>query len=152
MVAPAILTFDVTAFRVQFPAFMNPVMFPDATLQLYWDNATVYVSDVGNFGRLQDTSRQYALNLMTAHLTALSVIVAKGQVPNIVSASTIDKISVTLEPPPVKTEWQWWLCTTPYGQGLLALLQGRSVGGFYIGGSAPLAAFRGPGYFPGCLW
>ena len=149
-VNPAILTFDVTSFRAQFPAFMNPTMFPDATLQLYWNNATAYVSDVGNFGRLQGTDRQLALNLMTAHLTAISVLIANGQIPNIVDASTIDKISVTLLPPPVKTEWQWWLCTTPYGQSLLALLQGRSIGGYFVGGSPQRAAFQSPFWGGGC--
>lgn len=138
----AILTFDVAAFRLEFPAFGNPAQFSNMTLQGYWDFATQYVSDVANFGSLKGAGRQLALNLMTAHLTALSVVIASGQVPYLVQASTIDKISVTLTPPPIKNQWQWWLSTTPYGAALLALLQVRSVGGFYIGGRPELAAFR----------
>lgn len=138
-----ILIFNVTQFRTQFPAFANSNQFPDTTLQLYWNNAICYVSPIACFGSLQGDCRQFAINLMTAHLTALSVIVAGGQLPGIVDSATIDKISVNLMDPPVNNEWQWWLCTTPYGQQLLALLQGRSTGGFYIGGSNQLSAFKG---------
>jgi hypothetical protein len=137
-----ILTFDVTLFRQQFPVFANATAYPDAMLQMYWDMAVCYVTDVGNYGWLQGNCRQLAINLMTAHLTALSVIVAGGQVPGLVQSATIDKVSVSLTPPPLKNQWQWWLSTTPYGQQLLALLQNRSVGGWYIGGRPELAAFR----------
>lgn len=146
------LTFDVDAFRVQFPAFANPVMFPDATLELYWGNATCYVSnEYSGCSLLQGDCRQYAINLMTAHLTAISVLVQNGQTPGIVDGSTIDKVTVSLLPPPVKSQWQWWLSTTPYGAALLALLQGRSVGGFYIGGSPQRAAFGYQGGYP-CVY
>lgn len=141
------LVFDVAAFRVQFPAFANVVTFPDATLQMYWDQATSYVSDNGSYGALQGVNRQLALNLMTAHLTAISVIVAGGQTPGIVQNATIDKITVGLVPPPVPNEWRWWLNTTPYGQQLLALLEVNSVGGFYIGGLPELLSFRKFGGF-----
>lgn len=138
----AILTFDVTEFRTSFPAFADPAKYPTVTLQMYWDNATCYVSDIGNYGSLQGRCRQYAINLMTAHLAALATLIASGQTPSIVQNSAIDKISVGLTPPPLKNQWQWWLMTTPYGQQLQALLQTRSVGGFYIGGRGELAAFR----------
>ncbi|OWK47571.1 hypothetical protein FRUB_01270 [Fimbriiglobus ruber] len=39
------------------------------------------------------------------------------------TGATIDKISVTLEPPPAPNAWQYWLQSSPYGQQLLALLQ-----------------------------
>ena len=142
MIAPVIIEFDVTLFREQFPAFASVATFPDARLQMYWDNATCYVSDVGNYGWLQGRCRRLAINYMTAHLTALSVLIAAGQTPGLVQNSAIDKISVGLTPPPLKNQWQWWLSTTPYGQELLALLQTRSTGGWYIGGRPELAAFR----------
>src|ERR1700685_802222 len=96
---PIILTFDVTLFRQQFPAFSNATNFPDATLQMYWDLATCYISDV-NCGVLNGSCRQKAINLMTAHLTQISVIVRTNPTtsgtPKVVTGSTIDKISVTL--------------------------------------------------------
>lgn len=143
----ATLTFDVTAFRLQFPAYADATLFPDATLQMYWDNATCYIDDNGSYGWLQGTCRQLALNLMTAHLVALSVIVAAGQVPGLMQTATIDKVSVGLTPPPLKNQWGWWLSLTPYGQQLWALLQVNSVGGFYTGGAPELAAFRRIGGF-----
>lgn len=142
MITPAILTFDVTAFRLLFPAFANASLFPDATLQMFWDSATCYISDVGNFGALQGKCRQYSINLMTAHLAQLSTIIAAGQVPGLMQSATIDKITVSLTPPPVANQFKWWLNLTAYGQQLLALLQIRSAGGFYYGGVPELAGFR----------
>ena len=137
-----ILTFDVTAFRTSFPVFADSTQFPNAQLQMYWDQATAYMSDVANYGWLQTTSRQLGLNLLTAHLTALSVIILSGQVPNLMQTATIDKVSVGLTPPPIPNQWQWWLNQTGYGQQLLSLLQANSVGGFYVGSLPELSAFR----------
>lgn len=133
--------FDVDEFREQFPAFADEDAFPDATLQQYWNAATCYITPV-DFCWLQNDCLQLALNLMTAHLTALSALIAQGQTPGYEQSATIDKISVTLTPPPNKNQWQWWLSTTPYGMQLLALLQAKSAGGFYIGGLPETAAFR----------
>lgn len=135
------ITFDVTLFRQLFPAFADPILFPDATLQQFWNSATCYISDQ-DYGFLNGDCRLQALNLMTAHLTALSVIIAKGQVPYIVQGATIDKVTLSLVPPPVKNEWRWWLFTTPYGQQLYSLLFVTGVGGFYIGGLPERSAFR----------
>lgn len=136
-----VITFNVTEFRASFPAFASEAAFPTPTLQGYWDSATCYISDV-NYGRLKGSCRAQALNLMTAHLAALSVLIANGQTPALVQGSTVDKISVTLTPPPFKNQWQWWLALTPYGAQLFALLQVKSVGGMYIGGLPETSAFR----------
>ena len=137
----SVIIFDPAAFRVQFPAFANITTFPDITLQAYFDAGTCYVSDQ-NYGRLTDACRVLALNLMTAHLTALSVIIAAGQTPALVQSSGIDKINVSLTPPPLKNQWQWWLSTTPYGAQLFALLTVRAAGGFYYGGLPERSAIR----------
>lgn len=133
--------FDVDAFRQQFPQFADPMAFPDETLQQYWNAATCYINPT-DFCYLQGDCLQQALNLMTAHLAALSVLIAKGKNPGFIESASIDKVSVTLQPPPVKNQWQWWLGGTPYGAQLLALLQAKSVGGFYIGGLPETVAFR----------
>lgn len=134
-------TFDIPAFRISYPAFASTVNFPDATLQLFWNNGTAYIAN-SNYGWLNCDKRYLALTLMTAHLAQLSVLIANGQVPNIIQSSTIDKITVTLTPPPVPNQWRWWLCITAYGQQLLALLQVNSAGGFYIGGFPERQGFR----------
>lgn len=134
----AVILFDPAAFKVAFPAFASV---PDATLQAYFDAGTCYISD-RDYGWLAGECRARALDLMTAHLAALSNMIAAGQMPGLETSATIDKISVTTTPPPLKNQWQWWLSLTPYGQQLLALLTARSVGGFYVGGLPERSAFR----------
>lgn len=134
-------TFDVAQFRDQFPQFANETTFPDEMLQQYWNAATCYVTP-DDFCYLSGDCLQLALNLMTAHLAALSILIAAGKTPRLVQSATIDKVSVDFTPPPLKNQWQWWLSTTPYGMQLFALLQAKAVGGYYIGGLPESAAFR----------
>lgn len=138
-----IIIFNIPEFRLEFPQFVNTVTFPDTLLQRYFNAAIDYISDV-NYGWMGLGSRTLALSLMTAHLADIVIIVNKsgGSVPGLVQSSTIDKVSVSLTPPPLQNQWQWWLSLTPYGQQLLALLQAGSVGGFYIGGRPERSAFR----------
>lgn len=139
----AILTFNVTLFRAAYPAFSNSTTYPDALLQMYWDTGTCYISNE-NYGWLKDACRQLALNLMTAHLTYLSTLINQSKSGTIKQSATIDKVTVTLVPPPINdSEFDWWLNTSPYGQQLLTLLQVQSVGGFYVGGSPERASFNG---------
>jgi uncharacterized protein DUF4054 len=139
---PPVLTFDVAAFRVQFPEFSDDTIYPDALLQGYWDRATCYISAV-NYGYLNGDCRQNALNLMVAHLATLATAAAGGQTNAMMPQSaTIDKITVALTPPPLPNQFQWWLGNTIYGAQLLALLQSAAVGGFSAGSLPETAAFR----------
>lgn len=153
--AETLLTFDYALFQQQFPTYANSITYPESLLQNYWDIAINYMTNVGNYGSLQGSMRQYALNLFVAHLLYLSFIIGTGnpntgsQVPGLVQNATIDKVTVGLTPPPVPNQFQWWLNQTPWGQQLLALLQMNSVGGFYIGGRGVIASF---GYQGGNLW
>ena len=142
-------TFDYDTFIALFPAYSDEDIYPEATLSAYWTSAVNYISD-DNYGYVNGDARQYAINLMTAHLVYIAGLIAIGQVPGLMQNATIDKVTVGLTPPPLKNQWQWWLSASPYGQQLLALLQVNSVGGGYIGGSAPLAGFSGgPWNIPG---
>lgn len=140
-------TFDIAAFRVSFPEFANITNFPDELLQADWNNATCYITpNVYNYGRLSGDCQYFALTLMTAHLAKSALILSNSnyqQVPGLMQQATIGQVSVSLTPPKLQNQWQWWLQTTPYGQQLLALLQVKSVGGFYSGGSPERSAFRG---------
>jgi hypothetical protein len=139
------IVFNPTAFRTQFAAFSSQTAFPDDTLQVYWDMATAYVSDQSGgcyiYG-LKLNQQTLALNLMAAHLAALNAMIAAGDTPGVLTGATIDRISVSLEPPPSDNNWKYWLNQTPYGQQLLALLQAASAGGFYFGGFPVAPAFR----------
>ena len=137
----ATLIFDVAAFRLAYPAFASESAYPDATLQLYWDEATCYVSD-RDCGRLRGACREQVLNLLTAHIAQWSTQVAAGQNPGVIVQSQIDKITIGLMPPPVKTAFHQWLSTTGYGSRAWALLTARATGGFYVGGLPEGSAFR----------
>jgi len=139
-------TFDIPAFRVSYPAYANPITYPDATLQMYFNNGTSYIANC-NYGYLNGVNRYQALTLMTAHLTYISDLISAGQTPVLIQNSTIDKITVGLTPPPLLNQFQWWLSTSPYGQQLLALLQINSCGGFFVGGSPVRASFGFSGVY-----
>lgn len=134
------ISYNDAAFRAFFPAYANTTTYPQATIQGYWNIAILYISNRqgGAYCGGMNTGRQtLAINQMTAHLLFLSGIIASGQVPAIMTGAGIDKINVSLEPPPQVNQWQYWLNTSPYGQQLLALLQLASVGGFYIPSGVP---------------
>jgi hypothetical protein len=133
--------FDIPAFRVSFPAFADETAFPDSMLNAYWDTATCYIS-TDDYGVLHGECRYKAITLMVAHLLAISVLVKEGQTPAMMQSAGIDKINISVTPPPLPNQWHWWMNLTPYGQQLLALLQVKSVGGFYIGGLPERAGFR----------
>jgi len=135
------IEFDLNAFRAAFPAFIDT---PPATLSMYWDFATDFISNEIQCGTKLSVQTRY-INLMTAHLAGLSCMQSAGDTPGVVIGATIDKISVTLQPPPERNEWQFWLNQTPYGRQLLALLQVQSAGGFYVGGAPERMGFRGFG-------
>ena len=138
------ITLDPAAFRALFPQFADPVKWPDAALSIQFGAATGYVS-ADTYGDMPVAARTNALYLMTAHLLALGVIIAQnnysGQV-GVVQGAVVDHVQITLTPPPVKSQWQWWLNTTPYGAQLLGLLEAQAAGGFFVGGLPERAAFR----------
>lgn len=134
-------TLNITTFRSLFPAFSNVTTYPDETITMNWDTSVLFINPE-NYGWLEGAARERAIYLLTAHITALSDMVAKGQTPAMVSGSSIDKINVTLTPPPIKNQLHWWLSLSAYGQQLLALLKTASIGGMYVGGSNERSAFR----------
>ena len=135
------ITMDPTVFRAMFPAFADTVAYPDAALSAQFDMATGYVSPEVS-GDLTEAIRRSAVYLMTAHLLYLSALIAAGKSPAVVQSAGIDQVQVTLQPPPVRGQWRWWLSTSPYGLQLTALLDAQSVGGFFVGGIPERDAFR----------
>ena len=63
----ATIVFDVTLFRARFPVYADPIDYPDALLQDFWNQAICYVSDE-NCGIIVDDCRLQLINYMTAHL------------------------------------------------------------------------------------
>ena len=138
-------TLDIPTFRLLFPAFADATKFPDAYLDAQWTAATGYISPWDSW-LVSGNSLQQGLNLLTAHLLQLNVLIAGGGTTptvGVLQSATIDKVTVTMVAPPTGTSgWGYWLATTPYGLQLWAMLK-RLVGpGFYIGGRPERAAFR----------
>lgn len=139
-------TYNDTNFRAQFPAFANSTAFPQAVLSATWTTGTAYISPNANPGWTTNPAQlQRALDLMCAHLTQLAQQIANGQPMGIMTAATEGSVSITLQPPPVKSAFGYWLSTTPYGNELRMLLDVVAGVGFYVGGSLERAGFRKAG-------
>jgi len=141
-----VFTFDPALFRSQFPAFASVTDYPTATLQVYYNISGLYIS-TNDYGYLNGDGRAYALNLMTAHITAINDInaaAAENQSTSVglVTSASVGDVSVSIQPPPTKSAFDYWLSLTPYGQQLLALLNMIGAGGLYIGGLPERSAFR----------
>lgn len=133
--------FDVAFFRSSFPAFGDATKYPDEMLQSYWDAACCFISPV-DFGSLHGDCRFRALNLMTAHIAQTATQAGQGQPVTVALSATVGAVSVSSMPPPIKSRFQYWLYTTPYGVQLAALLGLKGVGGIYVGGLPEKSAFR----------
>lgn len=152
-------SYNDALFRQQFAEFDSATTYPETLLQNYWDQAGTIVANT-TYGFLAQMGGPMALNLLTAHLAKLFTIIGAGETPGIVTSATIDRVSVTLEPPPAKSQFEWWLNQTPYGAQLLVMLNIAGNGGLYTPGSLGRAGFfasgtngayfLGPGYYGNC--
>lgn len=152
----ATIAFDYNGYiaNPQFALYSNSTNYPQSLLQMYWDNASNYMSTT-DWGSINGTQREYALQLMMSHLIYLTNLAntgngfgtgsggTPGTVPYQMQSAQIDKVNVAATPPPNPNQFQWWLGTSPFGQQLLAMLQIQSVGGFYAGGSYVRSGFLG---------
>jgi len=137
------ITLDIAAFRNQFQAFASIVNYPDATIQMYFDMSSNYVS-TNNIGYLNGTSRVLALYLMTAHLLKIADGIASGNLVQATQNASEGSVSIGFATIPLKNQFQWWLSATQYGQQLLAMLSVFATGGLYVGGALNRAAMRKP--------
>lgn len=131
---------DVALFRIEYPAFKDPVKYPDEMIQLKGQLAQGFI---GTGCLLKGEKYRQVIYLMTAHLMWSEHLLQIGQTTvGVMTGATIDKVSVTMQPPPIRTGWQYWLSTTPYGTQLWAFLMIQAAGGWYVGGLPERKAFR----------
>lgn len=134
-------TFDVAAFRAQFPAFASTLKYPDVQLAGYFAMAGCYVFPCDH-ALLSGDCLQLALNLMTAHLAFTNAnVVAGNTAVGAVTGASIDKVSVSIQGPTTTNGWQAWLSTTPYGMQLWALIRSKARP-FAVGGLPERLGFR----------
>lgn len=126
----------VSEFRTDFPEFADTNIYSDASLNAFIDQATCYISTNNILGPLRDKCRKLAIELMVAHLQTIQTRILSGQnATGQIAATSIDSVSVSLVAPPNRTQYEYWLGQTPYGQRLLALLAAKAPAGLYFGGS-----------------
>lgn len=136
-------TYDDATFRSLYPAFADTGRYTAAALEIQYADACNFVSpNDGCF--LSGAALDGALYAMTAHLQALSDLAASGQTAAIVKSSSVGKVSVSVQAPPVREgdAYNYWLSLTPYGLKLRALFKAASAGGFYAGGRPERLPFR----------
>lgn len=136
------VVFDSSVFRALFPEFSDGSQFTDDCLQLYWDQATCYISDQTN-SCLDEKCLTLLINYMTAHILKISEASSMGGDTALVESSKIGDVSVSAAIPNIDDQFAWWINQTPYGKQYYALLSSKIAGGFYAGASLDIQAFRG---------
>ena len=80
--------------------------------------------------------RQLAIFLMSAHLLTIQKSIASGETSmGFQGSASIDRVSVSVIPPPFTDAFDYWLNLSPYGQQLLALMEAKIPSPQYFGGS-----------------
>lgn len=122
------LEYTAEVFKGQFPEFANT-----DNVELYINRALLYISPYTN---LCKGRKQYVVFLLAAHLLALQDNINNGEnTGGLQTGASIDKVSVSIAPPPFTDGFEYWLNQTIYGQQLLAFIDMVTALPSYIGGS-----------------
>ena len=135
------ISITVSDIRETFGAFIDAAAYPDAMIENCIEMSTCFISNVASgCSGVSWQCRANMMELMTCHLLSMLTSAANsgtngGQTSSgmVVSAS-IGDVHVSTAVPENKTQLQWYLNQTPYGQQLYALLSIK-VSPLYYGGS-----------------
>lgn len=119
--------------------FASATAYPDAYMQRFLTQATMYIS-TKNF-RIRPEVRVLAIEYMAGHLLTLAAVDAAGNAnPNadtagsVVNSASVDNVSVSLQAVIAKDAFEQWIQSTPYGKAYWALLTANNPTGiFYVG-------------------
>ena len=125
----------VEQFRTDYPEFTQ-VLYPDATVNSKISLAYCYISNLKG-QEIDDACRTQAIELMVAHLLTIGGSTANGGdgSSGLTISTKIGEIAVTLAQPVLKSQWQYWINSTPYGQQYYALLMSHIPTPRYRGGT-----------------
>jgi hypothetical protein len=116
------------SFIAQFPEFAQT-----DNIELMIGRALNYIRPYSCFC---GDERVYIIFLLTAHLLSQQNAIAQGDsTGGIQTGASIDRVSVSIAPPPFSNGWEYWLNQSKYGQELLALFQLKIATPGYVGGS-----------------
>jgi hypothetical protein len=138
--------YDDASFRIACAAYADPTAYPVDVVTGYFTLASTFM-DPCDGPALCGAQLQLALNYLSGHLINLYTKINAGKaVPaGVITGSSVDRISVSIQPPPIRDQWENWLSQSPYGQMLWALLTVAAVGGFAIGLSLEQEGYRKAG-------
>ena len=103
------VVFDSLVFKTRYPGFVTTA---DTLLELYFEEATLYLSNADNSIVQNLTRRALLLNMLVAHIAALGSTSGRGGVGRIANA-TEGSVNVNFDKMgPVSAAW---FQQTPYG-------------------------------------
>ena len=137
---------DLTTFRTNFPLYSDELTYTDMLLETQFEIGKCFIAD--NDCTFPEKCREYALQLMLAHLLYCRNESNAGNNSGVIQSASEGDVSVSFAVPNIDDSWTYWFQLSPFGKELLAMLNAQSVGGFYVGGMPERKGFRKiGGYF-----
>ena len=118
------MTLNISTFRSRFSEFGSSNEYSDDELNSLYEIAIIYC--VGN-----ESWREYAQQLMLAHMLKIQELSASGQAPRQVASASESSVSVSITPPPSGSDLSYWYQLTTYGQQLAALYRTKVSEPYY---------------------
>ncbi len=121
-----IVVFDPAAFVVRFPAFAAYNTANPGALQVFFDEATIYVDNTDASRVCNLVRRQLLLWLLTAHIAYLGGVLNSGGVPGQVGRTTSvteGSVSASFTVDGVSANSAWYM-SSPYGAQYWQLTSG----------------------------
>lgn len=118
------MSLNLSTFRSRFGEFSSSNEFSDDELNSLYEIAIIYC--VGS-----ESWREYAQQLMLAHMLKIQELSASGNAPRQVASASESSVSVSIVPPPSGSDLSYWYQLTTYGQQLAALYRTKAPEGYY---------------------
>ena len=118
----------IADFRTRFSEFSNVTTYPDATIQLNIDDATLEVGSL--FGSFEEV----ALSYLTAHFLVTSTDATSGDTGSKsgLASESVDGVSSSYSSATVDSQSDQFLISTIYGQRFLRYKQRLSLGNIQV--------------------
>lgn len=118
------MTLNIATFRSRFSEFGSSNEFSDDELNSLYEIAIIYC--VGS-----ESWREYAQQLMLAHLLKIQELNASGNAPRQIASASESSVSVSVVPPSSTSDLSYWYQLTTYGQQIAALYRTKAPEGYY---------------------
>ena len=115
----ATIDLNIPEFRALYPSFTD---IDDAIIQMQWDRLVVIYPNNTDLDCLP-VSRKQVLYLYLAHSLFLYRKINEDGADMLypTTSASVDKVSISSLPPPVKSMRDYWLSLSPYGLEVMAL-------------------------------